>query len=110
MPDRALEMLDGNRSAIRYDETVIDSDVARFGSPKIAFEEIGELLLGEDSERDRELAISRKEVNLFTARFYDDSKLANLPGTHLRVPGTRDVPKRSRASLVKACTFRLLRS
>jgi len=53
--------------------------------------------LAEDSERGRELAISRKEVNLFTARFYSDSSLANLPGTHLRVPGTRDVPKRSRA-------------
>ena len=39
-------MLDGNSSAIRYDEPVIDSDVARFGSSKIAFEEIGELLLG----------------------------------------------------------------
>ena len=66
--------------------------------------------LAEDSERDRELAISRNEANLFTARFYSDSSLANLPGTHLRVPGTRDVPIRSRASLVKACTFRLLRS
>ena len=40
------EMLHGNRSAIRYDEPVIDSDVRRCGSPKIAFEEIGELLLG----------------------------------------------------------------
>jgi len=39
-------MLDGNRSAIRYDEPVIDSHVARFGSPKIAFEEIAELLFG----------------------------------------------------------------
>src|SRR6266566_9852944 len=51
--------------------------------------------LAEDSERDRELAISRKEVNLFSARFSSDSRLANLPGTLLRVPGTRDVPKRA---------------
>src|SRR5204862_7751255 len=102
--------LDGNILVVRYDEPVIDSDVARCGSPKIAFDEIGELLVGEDSGRERELAISRKEVNLFSARFYNDARLANLPGTLLRVPGTRDVPKRSRASLVKACTFRLLGS
>ena len=43
-------MLDGNRSVVRYDEPVIDSDVARCGSPKIAFDEIGELLVGEDSD------------------------------------------------------------
>jgi len=74
------------------EESAIDSDMTVSAFLKWNLRRLENSSVAEDSERDRETR---------------DFKLSR---TRLRVRGARDVPKRNRARLVKACTFRFLGS